>query len=854
MRYTLLYILGVIITLLPMTAKAQGEAMDANVSVSFFNTVDKKESFRAVQYALFKTENKANQVRTVLEDAIARQRGSETVMMEMDAWEKAVEQQKVKFRISKGSGAFRVHAYPDMAILVCTYNPEDELTIEDARFEVITLKEGITEYTSVMKYGMGNTQKIDETVVLGENKDTLNMRPVVLWDDGKYLSFNIHFEIPEGYGSEEGRLIVQPMAVECQTEDTVDYIPGLVMEGEKYHKTQNRLMAFDYMKNDKVAFAYIPQPMWHDEKIVVNKNILYLKPDPKKTYKVPYTVKIADMNHVYFSREASTGSCNSKRIFKFLDLGVSAADMDIQEFKIEAESNYSTKNQDLRLKFEVGKSVLTTDSTNQVQLQNLVEELRSYGDQLMEVKIEATASPEGGLEKNRQLAQDRTRMAANRVRTYLGKVDVAYHVANPRVFSWSDVADRIKDGGNVELADRIRQNMGANGYGGDAAIMNFPEYEDEIMPVLEDLRMMRVTYRYEREHVMDENEVLLEYYKRRPLLIQGKGKDFSDGDYYNLFNVIKDSLERDTLTMIAYKHIVRHPGYEQEKFSMYVANCMASLNQRRGTPDANVLRPFINERLGTVTTRENNSQAQKNRREVLINQIITYFQLEERDTALNYMRFWFDNAKRRDDDPKVQRLKQFITFKENFFRNFNGQLDEAEKKKFAEAMNYVYAAAKDNKAIIYAEAYDIIGQSPAEADSLVSKMDDDDARKWYLKGILSAKKEELTMGKQRGKNYIPDYLAYFHQSFRMQPSYKLLYFNEGQISDQLREKYRYRKSDYAKYEDNLRKLVTMRTTTRKYQNENEIEVSGEDDDEETALSPAINETTDEEGKEASNEK
>lgn len=839
MRNTLLYIyIGIMTICFALKAHAQGEAMDANVSVSFINTVDKKVSYRTVQYALFKTTNKANIVRAVLEDAVVRQRGSETVMMEMDAWDKAVERQKVKFRTSRGNGSFRVHAYPDMAILVCTYNPDDELTIEDARFEVITLREGETDYSAQFRYGMGNTQTIDETIVIGENKDTLTMEPPVVWDDGKYLSFNIRFELPAGYGSEEGRLIVQPVAVECQTEDTVEYINGLVMEGEKYHRVQNRMMAFDYMKNDKVAYAYIPQKMWSDEKIVVNKNMVYLKPDPKKTYKIPYSVKIADMNHVYFTREAATGSCNAKRIFKFLDLGVSAADMDIQEFKIEAESNYSTKNQDLRLKFEVGRSVLTTDSTNQVQLKNLVEELRSYGDQLMEVRIEATASPEGGVEKNRLLAQERTRMAANRVKSYLGKMDVAYHIATPRVFTWGEVADQIKENGNEGLAERIRQSMGSDGYGGDAVIMNLPEYDEEVAPVLENLRMMRVTYRYEREHIMDENEVLHEYYKRRSALLKGNGKDFSDGDYYNLFNVIRDSLERDTLTMIAYKHVTRHPGYEQEKFSMYVANRMASLNQRRGTPDANVLRPFINQRLGTVATRENNNNAQQNRREVLINQIITYFQMEERDTALNYMHFWFDNSKRQDNDPKVQRLKQFIAFKEGFFRNVSGQLSGEDKKEFDEAMEYVYSAAKDNKAIIYAEAYDIMGISQAEADSLVNNMDNDDARKWYLKGILAAKKEE-TQANTRGKSYVPDYLAYFHQSFLMQPSYKLLYFNEGQVSDQLREKYRYRKSDYKKYEDRLKQLVRVKVSSKRYLNDSDIEISGEDDDQEIALTPAF---------------
>ena len=68
MRYTLLYIyIGIMMLFGSLAAKAQGEARDANVRVSFYNTVSKESTYRMVMYALFKTENKANQVRTVLE-------------------------------------------------------------------------------------------------------------------------------------------------------------------------------------------------------------------------------------------------------------------------------------------------------------------------------------------------------------------------------------------------------------------------------------------------------------------------------------------------------------------------------------------------------------------------------------------------------------------------------------------------------------------------------------------------------------------------------------------------------------------------------------------------------------------
>ncbi len=820
-------LIATLLTLLPwsgVTAMAQtestGEAMDADISV-VFETAGQKE-YRTVQYALFKTQNKARSVMAVLKDAVQRQRGDNGTL-DINAWSKAVAQEKVRFRLSRGNGTFRVHAYGDMALLVSTYIPDDELTIEDARFAVIPLIEGQTEYEEVFKLDIGNsTHNISNVDVYGINRDTISITAAPAIDDGKHMFFKIHVELPVGYGSERARLVVQPTAVDCQTEDTVDYVQGLVYEGMEYHKLQNRRMRFNYHKYDPVAPAYVDHPLWTDEKIYIDTTLVYTKPDRRRTYKIPYTVSIADLNHIYFNRSAATGSCNARNIFKFLDLGVSMASMDVEEFRTDAESQYDTKNRDLRLRFMLGRSELTNDSINLLQIDALTKELRSYGDQLMEVRVEASASPEGGLELNRRLAAERTRVAAARVRQYLGKADIAFHTAQPRVYTWDDVAKELEADGHNDEATSVRSLMGANGYGGDAAIMALPTYQDVILPVMESLRMMRVTYRYEREHVMDAAEVTQAYYLRKASLLRGTGKDFSDGDYFNLFLTIRDSLEQDTLTQLAYRHVTRHGGYEQIKFSMYVANRMAMLNQKRGTPDADVLRPFINQRSRIVATSENSDRAQKNRREILINQILTYFQQEERDSALSYCNYWFSN----DQDPKVQRLRKYITFKEGFLKYATHQLSPAEEKEVLDAMNYVIGCAADNKAVIYTEARDILNIPYKVARQLVDALDDNNPKKWYLRGILESDVEEKSIAVSRPATYIPAYLAFFHHSFEIEPSYKWLYFYDGQVSDQLRDKFKYRKGDIPRYRDMFRQLYTA-TVGNEDTDEDKLQLSGE---------------------------
>ena len=150
MKHTILHIImvSVVSFFCPAIGMAQSEALDAAVHV-IFETAGEKE-YRTVQYAVFKTEHKANVVMDALQEAIVLQRGDKGAVV-LTAWDEACTKQKVKFRQSSGKGEFKVHAYPDMAILVCSYLPDDELTIEDARMAVIPLKAGQTEYEHIFK-------------------------------------------------------------------------------------------------------------------------------------------------------------------------------------------------------------------------------------------------------------------------------------------------------------------------------------------------------------------------------------------------------------------------------------------------------------------------------------------------------------------------------------------------------------------------------------------------------------------------------------------------------------------------------------------------------------------------------
>ena len=70
------------------------------------------------------------------------------------------------------------------------------------------------------------------------------------------------------------------------------------------------------------------------------------------------------------------------------------------EFQETAEINTHDVSTKLDLRFVTGKPILKDDSLNYVNRDNLIKELRSYGDRLVSPKIIGGASPDGSLAKN----------------------------------------------------------------------------------------------------------------------------------------------------------------------------------------------------------------------------------------------------------------------------------------------------------------------------------------------------------------------------------------------------------------------------------------------------------------------
>ena len=176
------------------------------------------------------------------------------------------------------------------------------------------------------------------------------------------------------------------------------------------------------------------------------------------------------------------------------------------------------------------------------------------------------------------------------------------------------------------------------------------------------------------------------------------------------------------------------------------------------------------------------------------------------------------------------------------------QMSPSETNSYLQEMEEVLSSHKDNHAVFYTEAalelmtIKQLGLTQHHIDSLVNAMDDDNAKKWYMKGIMAARTEAFKNTKVARPNYVPDYLAYFHHSFKLEPSYKFYYFNDGQVSDDLRKIYLYKKKDYAKYEQRFNDLVVLSGDGKSNENEEDITVSGDDEDDDVVVNLNLDQT------------
>ncbi len=682
------------------------------------------------------------------------------------------------------------------------------LVIDEGMPRIIKITSSL-HYDITLKSDSADGILLKNTDIYGERKGVL-MRELPPVDDGPNLHWNVTVGLPADYGSKDSRLIFQPAVIDCQTEDTVQYLEPLVFEGKQYHLAQVRRKSFDVQRHDSLA-RYCQQTPLTVEPLSFQWETTFPKPDPERTYKWVSVMQLEDYTHVYYADNGKEGTCNSRKPWKLLDIDFARKEIALDErYYEQAKAQLRETDRDLQLTFEIGTSRLTEDSANVLIINHLIRELRSYGRLLMNVRIQGTASPDGRVERNIELANKRAQHALGLLRSYVGTASL--QVAPPKVFTWQDVADSLERRGLTLEATELRELASRNALVGIRRMIGDTPAMNQI---LQNLRLMKCSYTIRQNKVMDAEEALWAYYHDKSYAEGGENR-FSNGDYYHLFRQINDSAELHRLTIRAYNEQKVRPQSKYSPFAAYIANRMACYAIANGEVNTEILAPFIDMKSSLEAQRQisvnNEYRYTVNRRELVANQAVMYFKAMKLGAASHL-------ADKLPNTDEFRDIKMFTDLETLFFKQ-NKSADE--QARAMTALRYVMQTGASNHAVLNFELAPELGKTYQEVEVLIDSLPADSPKRWYMKGVIAANSPEATGDNfmelaakygaekaiQMQENQTPSFMAYLQHCFDLDSTYyRKYYLSDANISDEIKKKYPYDASKAPVYREKFESLM-----------------------------------------------
>lgn len=597
---------------------------------------------------------------------------------------------------------------------------------------------------------------LQETVVEARQKEAVKINKGKTRGYGNKLTFSVAFEFPSEFCKSESRLFVSPAAIDCMTEDTVAFLKPFVVDGEEYHKIQDRRMLFDFMNVDPVAPHYkdsvkvtddykVPLTIKDGEPLSVRVPIEFTKPDPKKNYSCQGSAILEDYTHELLRMSDEFGSCNTSNPFKFIDFNLPGTDIELtREFYEPPTAGMHDVPRDLPVRFITGKAEMVQDEENIAIFDKLAKELKAYGDKIIRISIMGTSSPEGSLQKNEQLARQRAEFAMSQVRSRINTRKIQVPPATAMVYTWKDVAAEIdnrvkaeKDTINRQLLEYLGTKLkGMIDSGKENSIYGEFKNDSVFNAILSSMRVMKCSYTYQEEKVLSAEEAVEAFY-HDDRYAPGGERSFANGDYYNLIQNITDPKDQKTVVFRAWEFVSMQPGHTYKPFAAYLANRIAMYNMEEENGDTTVLYPFLREEINGVdrkTTISFNDPTlwTVNRKELVANQAIMLLKKGYVDHAT----FWMDKL---PENMEIKRsLSLYRDMIETVLRWDDPDLSDAQKQHGIDCIHEIMELSEINKAVLMTELKTELEYKDEQVLEAINALPDDDARKWYLMGELVA--------------------------------------------------------------------------------------------------------------------
>lgn len=428
--------------------------------------------------------------------------------------------------------------------------------------------------------------KVDVTA-----KAKLQPRPKPGKRFGNKLKFENDFPVVPQYAQTNARVVLAPIALDCQEEDTFAIKHPWVMDGAQYKTTQRRRMAYDEVHDPLITYR-VNEEMETRKGTSIHVEDSLTKLEMGKNYRCDIKYWYEDYNMVYYRDSFNCVPCEARMPLRFLEFKVEAKDINPEDYRKLPQPERHNQPGSLSLTFVVGKAELDpNDSTNFIQLNNLKSELsailNSEDGTVQQFDILGQSSPEGRYATNERLGRERMMFAFNEIASLPG-MDRRNMTKDSRVAGWEQVADSLFADSLKDYAEQVRAivRSTSNKDLQFQRIAKLPFYESEIKKILPRLRTVYYQYQHEINRALTPEEVL-ERWKTDKDFRSGR-KEFALYEFGYLFDQIKDPKELEILARRAYK-VSTNMGNPWPLAAYHLAQCYL----KRDTCDTTLLSPFI---------------------------------------------------------------------------------------------------------------------------------------------------------------------------------------------------------------------------------------------------------------------
>ncbi len=414
--------------------------------------------------------------------------------------------------------------------------------------------------------------------------------------DGNWMKARSSISLPAFSGRANGRLIIQPFLVDCETKDTLRYLRPMVMDGKEYVLTQLRRKNYDPSLDTLNTYRLKDENLSAHEMIIPWADTIFLE-HPERSYQVKGIIHFEDYLGVYRNNDYYLTSSRVRRPMRFLECPDGPFWLDPEQYKEHPKRERHNTVGRMSLNFTIGKAEISASDTagwRQIETlkKNLLDIVADEGAVLKEFHITGTASPDGPYASNLKLAQKRMQYALNHIASVLPEAIRArvYMTTKADVATWSEVADILDADSLTSEASEIRRIVEENPGRQDRQwmlIRKLPSYKTVItdrLPRLRNVQYLQIQEVY-RELTPEE---IWDRYQNDEDYRSGR-KEFALYEYWSLFNLVKDKDELYELYKRAYTQSVRDNG---KPWALAACN-LAAADIERGIVDTALLAPFI---------------------------------------------------------------------------------------------------------------------------------------------------------------------------------------------------------------------------------------------------------------------